>query len=137
MQIKKKILGGAVVVGSLLAVLPASQAHAQSNVSWSSGDVRRAIMWENDNGGAAITNWGSTNCTARTSDMETINNNMAAINWNDVVSAVNDFAGCDVNLFENGNFSVSLTNGYRNFGGGSPVFVGHDANDKTSSYSIS
>lgn len=77
--------------------------------------------------------YGSGNCTSSLGDSDLSLGSMPG-GWNDAVSSIRDFAGCDTNLFWD---SLSgLSTGYRNYGSaGASVPSGW--NDQTSAVRLS
>lgn len=130
----------AVTTVSALVGLPAESAHANTNwfgptgsytIGRGYGPVPRATFAENNNGtGKLIEVYGSSNCTTRTSDVETYANSLYS-NWNDNISWAKDEHACDVVFFKNINRSGASQ--YRDFSyeGGS---LDGDWNDEISSF---
>jgi hypothetical protein len=88
--------------------------------------------------GDRILYYGSGNCSASTSDTDF---RLAALpdGWNDRISSVEDYHGCDVNLFKDVDFGGGST-GYVNYGeqstgGGKHLFL--TKNNWASSFKIS
>ncbi|WP_154654280.1 hypothetical protein [Acidipropionibacterium thoenii] len=133
---KKRIAAIAMAGVTRVSVIATSPgANAVSNASWSSGKVTRAVLWENYNGGHKLTVLGTGNCTASTSDADTVMSWMGDRGWNDVVSGAQDFAGCDVDLFTNLGYG-GVSTGYVNYGQ-NIGYVGASLNDRASSFKIS
>jgi hypothetical protein len=101
------------------------------------GDTLRAIFyWDRgrDGAGDQLQYWGGSACSATTSDADFSLSRMPA-GWNDEVSAVQDFNGCDVKLYMHDGFRTG-TSSYINFGtsGRDLTFVW---NDQLSSFRVS
>lgn len=137
MRIMRKEFAAAVMSGvALLSIVTASpSANAVRDENRSSGDTIRAKLWENSNGGHVFSVWGSSNCTSSYADKKTVMASMGTRGWNDVVSAIQDFHSCDIDLFKNDNHGGGGT-GYRNYGE-TRTYVGASWNDQTSSFWVS
>lgn len=121
-----------------IAVLPAAAAgDPTGNISYGReyGPLIRAVMSEHHDGtGSTISVYGSAACTSSTSDVDISISALTKSNWNDQISAVQDFNQCDVNLFANSNFGGAST-GYKNYA--VRLYVGDSWNDRASSFRIS
>lgn len=122
------------VSGIAVGTGTASAAVPNWTIKSGTGTTLRAIFYENSNfTGAQLAYYGSGPCTATTSDADFSLSVMPA-GWNDVVSAVRDYNGCDVKLYRDINFGGGSTV-WVNYGGGKTVPSGW--NDVPSSFRVS
>ncbi|HVH93741.1 MAG TPA: hypothetical protein VM688_02360 [Nocardioidaceae bacterium] len=126
-------LGGTFAV--IFGVSPASAASGVTYIYSGDGDTLRAVFYEHaDFTGAQLKYYGGSACTSTTADAD-YSRGVVPNGWNDVISAVRDYNGCDVKLYMDGPFAGRST-GYVNYGSVGR-YVGYDFNDKTSSFRIS
>lgn len=119
-----------------LTIVPVAPVQAVGSINWSSGSYVRQRIWEHSSGGAVITVFGSSPCTATTSDTETVMSNMVNQGWNDIASAANSYNSCSLNIYRDINFGGDST-GYRWYSSSSPVYLGDIWNDQASSFKLS
>jgi len=126
------VLTGASIIG---ASAPASANHTITYIYSGDGDTLRAVFYEHANfTGKQIRYYGGSGCSSSTTDTDFSNGVMPA-GWNDEISSVKDYNGCDVKLYTDGPFA-GYTTGYVNYGTGGK-YVGGAFNDKTSSFKVS
>jgi hypothetical protein len=135
------------VVGSLAAIgvttvigaAPASADTPTSSYTITSGDgdTLRAIFYENaDFTGHTIRYYGGSPCSTSTTDTD-YSRSVVPPGWNDAISAVRDYNGCDVKLYNGGGFDTYYSyTGYVNYGS-TGKYVGSVMNDRTSSFKVS
>lgn len=120
------VSGIAVGTGTASAGIP--------SLSIGSGTLR-AIFYENINfTGARLLYYGNGACTASTTDVNQAVTPLPA-GWNDVISSVQDFNSCDVNLYRDINYKGAAT-GYLNYGTAGKNVSGI-WNDQASSFRLS
>lgn len=139
-----KWLAAAVIVGAPLAALPAATAAGPvttaraASTAVSAGDrVVVARFYEDaDYRGAVLTMWGTLKtdtraCTATTTDKE-YTKGWVGSEWNDRISSVKTYYGCDARLYEDANGGGSYTGWIDRTN-----YVGDAFNDETSSIRLS
>jgi hypothetical protein len=132
-------LTAAVLTGTALlgTVAPASAADGDVFTGVCSGDcdTLRAVFYEHaDGSGRQLRYYGGSACSSSTTDTD-FSMRVLPSGWNDIISRVSDFNGCDVKLYRDGGLGSALT-GYVNYGSGGK-YVGGTANDQTSSFTVS
>ena len=130
----------ATAAAALLVGAPAASAESDVTLQSGSASTLRVRMWEHSGfGGAAISYYGSGNCSASTSD--TPDYRLSSMpgpfynSWDDSVSSFKDFASCDLKLFGDENFGGGST-GWMDTGGAGRN-LGSTWNDKASSFAVS
>ncbi len=99
------------------------------------GDTLRAVFYEHSNfTGDKLVYKGGSACTSTTTDAD-YSMSVVPDGWNDKVSAVKDYNGCDVNIYVDGGFKGAFT-GYVNYGSAGKA-VPSGFNDKMSSFRVS
>lgn len=140
------ITAAALMLGFAAANAPAAHADWNPNgptasVSYGSeyGWVVRAVMRENSNGtGYSLTAYGSSSCSATTSDRDFTKSTLPDSRWDNNVSWASDFNLCDTALYDGTSTSGTLfANTIFNFASGGEVNGSQNFNDKTSSFYLS
>lgn len=125
-----------VTAALLLSQAPAALADDSVTIIKSGdGDTLRAVFYEHADGtGAKLKYYGGSACSATTSDAD-YSRGVMPTGWNDRISSIRDYNGCDVKIYKDGPFAGDRT-GYINYGSsGHAVPSGY--NDKTSSFRVS
>jgi hypothetical protein len=125
------------LTAAALTVSMTSTASAATNRSIHSGDgdTLRARFYSGANfTGNVLSYYGSSSCTSTTTDADFSYSDLTKIGWNDVISSVRDYNGCDVKLYINTGFRGAAI-GYTDYGSGKNVPEGW--NDVTSSFRVS
>jgi len=120
----------------LLTQAPASADNTDTTtiVKSGDGDTLRAVFYEHSNfTGDKLKYYGGSACSSTTTDAD-YSMSVVPDGWNDKVSAIKDYSGCDVKIYVGGGFKGSAT-GFVNYGAGRSVPGGF--NDTMSSFKVS
>ncbi|WP_017932764.1 hypothetical protein [Nocardioides sp. Iso805N] len=129
---------GALVATLGLTTMPAHAGPATGNGQAGPGGTIRNLFEQNvDGSGYTWTTYGTSACTATTSDVDDSYADMdKQHNWDNVASFAHDYNGCDTKLYQFTNFDTALT-GWVNYGSAGQSLAGAALNNKTSSYKLS